>query len=172
VGVGGHCISVDPWFFVEAAPDQAQLIRQARQINDQQPAYVAERIGAIAGELTGKVIAFLGLSFKPNVDDLRESPAVKLARMFQSRGAQVIAYEPYKLTADLAGVKQVSHLDEALIDADVIILAVAHQQFIDLDPQVIRSKTQATIVYDAVCAWDKSRWEAAGFKFFGLARKY
>jgi UDP-N-acetyl-D-mannosaminuronic acid dehydrogenase len=172
VGVGGHCISVDPWFLVEAAPEQAQLIKKARQINDQQPEFVAQHIAHVAGGLEGKKIAFLGLSFKPNVDDLRESPALKLVSHLEERGAIVLAYEPFKAAADLPAVTRVGHLDEALINADLIVLAVAHNQFKDLDPDLIRAKTTAPSVYDAVHAWDKSRWEKAGFKFFGLARKY
>lgn len=172
VGVGGHCISVDPWFLVEAAPEQAQLIKQARHINDQQPEFVAQHIESVTGGLAGKKIAILGLSFKANVDDLRESPAIKLVSHLQERSAQVLAYEPFRLAAGLPGVNQVSHLDDALINADLIVLAVAHNQFKDLDPNIIRAKTTAPSVYDAVHAWDKSKWERAGFKFFGLARKY
>jgi UDP-N-acetyl-D-mannosaminuronic acid dehydrogenase len=96
VGVGGHCISVDPWFLVEAAPEIAKLIKTARQVNDGQPAFVAEHISKLAGGLQGKTIAFLGLAFKPNVDDVRESPAVELVHHLQDAGAKVLAFEPFK----------------------------------------------------------------------------
>ncbi len=172
VGVGGHCISVDPWFLVEAAPDNAKLIKSARQVNDEQPAYVANLIEKAAGGLTGKNIALLGLSFKPNVDDLRESPAVKLVYHLQKAGAKVYAYEPFQIDASLENLLQVNSLEAALIEAEVIVLAVAHSQFIDLNPQEIRGKTSAELVFDAVRTWDKAAWELAGFKFFGLARKY
>ncbi len=172
VGVGGHCISVDPWFLVEAAPDTARLVKTAREVNDEQPAFVAGLIEESSGGLDGKTIAQLGLSFKPNVDDLRESPAVKLARLLQERGAAVVDYEPYNSDAGLPGIHQVDSLDEALADADVVLLAVAHEQFKSLDPQDIRAKTKARVVFDAVRAWDKAAWEGAGFQFYGLARKY
>jgi len=172
VGVGGHCISVDPWFLVEAAPDNATLIKTAREINDEQPTFVANLIEKAAGGMAGKTVALLGLSFKPNVDDLRESPAVDLVRHLQNAGAEVYAYEPFRIDAGLEGVQQVSSLETALIDADIIVLAVAHDQFKDLDPQIIREKTWAELVFDAVRVWDKAAWELAGFKFFGLARKY
>ena len=172
VGVGGHCIRVDPWFLVEAAPENAALIKTARQVNDQQPAFVAGLIEKAAGGLVGKTIAILGLSFKPNVDDLRESPAVDLVHHLQDGGAHVFAYEPFRINAGLACVSQVSSLEAALIDADVIVLAVAHDQFRDLQPQDIREKSQAVVVFDAVQAWDKASWERAGFQFHGLARKY
>ena len=172
IGVGGHCISVDPWFLVEAAPEAAQLIRTARQVNDGQPEFISELIRKEAGGLAGKCVAFLGLAFKPNVDDLRESPAAALARNLQGQGATVHAYEPFRKDAEVANIQQVATLDAALIDADLIVLAVAHDQFKTLDPIVIRRKTRAELVFDAVNAWDKTAWEAAGFRFAGLARKY
>jgi len=172
VGVGGHCISVDPWFLVEAAPETAQLIKTARNINDEQPAFVADLIEKAAGGLAGKKVAFLGLAFKPNVDDIRESPAVHLAYHLQTRGCKLSAYEPFKENAGLTGIHQVTNLEDALLDADIILLAVGHEQFKDLDPQLMHDKTKANLVFDAVNSWDKAAWENAGFQFMGLARKY
>ena len=172
VGVGGHCISVDPWFLVEAAPEVSHLIKTARKVNDGQPAFVAEHIKRVAGGIQGKTIAFLGLAFKPNVDDVRESPAVELVHHLDDAGATVYAYEPYKTDSSLPRVQQVPSLEAALIDADLIVLGVSHDRFKDLDPASVRAQTKATLVYDAVRAWDKTKWEAAGFQFFGLARKY
>jgi len=80
-GVGGHCISVDPWFLVEAAPDITPLIRTARVVNDAQPHYVLELLRRALGSLSGVHVAVLGLAYKPNVDDLRESPAIDVARL-------------------------------------------------------------------------------------------
>ncbi|HEY9121447.1 MAG TPA: nucleotide sugar dehydrogenase [Brevefilum sp.] len=172
VGVGGHCISVDPWFLVEAAPETAKLIKTARGINDEQPAFVANLIDKAAGGLTGKKVAFLGLAFKPNVDDIRESPAVHLAGHLQRMGAVINAYEPFKENAGLAGIHQASNLEDALLNADMIVLAVGHEQFKDLDPHLVHQKTKAKLVFDAVNSWDKAAWENAGFQFLGLARKY
>jgi UDP-N-acetyl-D-mannosaminuronic acid dehydrogenase len=162
---------VDPWFLVEAAPEITRLIRTAREVNDGQPAFVAEHIRKMAGGLQGKTIAFLGLTFKPNVDDVRESPAVELVHNLQAAGASVYAYEPFKDNVHLAGVNQVSSLEAALVDVDLVVLGVAHDCFKDLDPLKVRGLTSARLVYDAVNAWDKSRWEAVGFQFYGLARK-
>lgn len=171
VGVGGHCISVDPWFLVEAFPEIAQLIRTAREVNDDQPAFIAGLLEKVAGGPKGKRIAVLGLSFKPNVDDLRESPAVELVHHLEDQGAVVTAYEPFKPDAGLPGVHQVDSLDVALSEAEMIVLAVGHDQFKRLDPKDIRNRTQAGMVFDCVHAWDKHAWESAGFWFFGLARK-
>lgn len=172
VGVGGHCISVDPWFLVEAAPEAALLIKTARLVNDGQPAFVADKINSSVGGLQNKKVAFLGLAFKPNVDDLRESPATKLAQHLQKLGALVIAYEPFIKDKPLHGIDNVHNLEAALVDAQLIVLGVAHDQFKDLDPKKIRKITDADFVYDAVRVWDKVAWESAGFSFYGLARKY
>lgn len=172
LGVGGHCIGVDPWFLVEAAPDTSKLIKTARVINDEQPQFVSELIADAVGGMAGKTVALLGLAYKPNVDDLRESPARHLAHRLQNLGAEIYAYEPYKENAGLPGINQVESLDAALINADVIVLAVGHEQFKDLDPLEIRKKTKADLVFDAVNGWEKPAWEKAGFAFHGLARKF
>ncbi len=172
IGVGGHCISVDPWFLVKAAPETARLVRTAREINDGQPTFVADLVEQAAGTIKEKTIAFLGLAFKPNVDDLRESPAVELAHDLQARGAEVLAYEPFKPEAGLPGIHQVNTLAEALQNADLIVLAVAHDQFKTLDPVEIADMTPAKLVFDGVKSWDKAQWEAAGFTFTGLARRF
>ena len=93
-GVGGHCISVDPWFLVEAAPEISQLIRQARAVNDAQPDYVVALVKRALGKLKGKTVAALGLAYKANVDDLRESPAVEVVERLSEAGGKVTSYEP------------------------------------------------------------------------------
>jgi hypothetical protein len=91
-GVVGHCISVDPWFLVESAPEETDLIRQARMVNDRQPARVAARLAAALGGLRGKSIAALGLTYKADVDDM--SPALEVVRRVAEAGATVRTYRP------------------------------------------------------------------------------
>jgi len=129
-------------------------------------------IDKMSNGLKGKVVAILGLSFKPNVDDIRESPAVKLARQIAKLGAEVYAYEPFRTNASIEGIHQAKDLEGALTKADVIVLAVGHDQFKELDPQLVRGMTPAKMVFDAVNVWNKPSWETAGFHFSGLARKY
>ena len=114
--------------------------------------------------LKGKKIAALGLAYKPNVDDLRESPAIDVVRLLQEQGAKVKAWEPYKPDADLKGIDMASALDGALQDAELIILLVAHSEFTQLKPADIAGKTRARLVVDAVNAWDEGQWNAAGFE--------
>jgi UDP-N-acetyl-D-mannosaminuronic acid dehydrogenase len=163
-GVGGHCISVDPWFFVEAAPDLTELISAARHVNDRQPHFVFNLTKRILNDdLTGKHIAVLGLAFKPDVDDLRESPAIEVAKLLIQAGAIVSAYEPYKKNADIVGVRTAPTLENTIIDAELVMLLVAHREFTQLDPLKVRDLTAARLAMDTVGGWDLQAWEEAGF---------
>jgi len=170
-GVGGHCISVDPWFFVESAPDLSSLISAARRVNDSQPHFVLELVRSAIGDFHGKKIAALGLAFKPDVDDLRESPAVEVIHLLQSEGAIVKAFEPYKTDADLPGVTAVPTLAAALKDADAVLLLVNHTELRALTPEKLVAITPARILVDTVNGWAGRDWLAAGFKIFRLGVK-
>lgn len=166
-GVGGHCIGVDPWFFVESAPDIAALIQQARLVNDGQPRFVAESVRKTVGRLKGRKIAALGLAYKPDVDDLRESPAAEVIHRLQSEGALVKAFEPFK-PEGLPNMECAATLEAAIGDADVILLLVNHTQFRELTPESLRPLTSATALFDAVNAWQGRDWEKAGFAYHRL----
>jgi len=167
-GVGGHCISVDPWFLVEAAPDLTPLIRTARKVNDDQPLFVVQLVRQILGDLSGRRIAALGLAYKPNVDDLRESPAVEVVHLLQSAGAQVRAFEPYKTNYAFNGVASTNSLQTAIEEAELLILLVAHDQFKNLNPQEVARMTAAKMVLDTVNGWKAQEWQQAGFRVFRL----
>jgi len=167
-GVGGHCISVDPWFFVEAAPDLSTLIYAARCVNDSQPQFALELVRRAIGDLHGKRIAALGLAFKPDVDDLRESPAVDVIHLLQSEGATVKAFEPFKPDANLPGVTAVPTLEAALKDADAVVLLVNHTEIRALPPEKLAGMTPARILVDTVNGWAGMDWQAAGFRIFRL----
>ncbi len=167
-GVGGHCISVDPWFFVEAAPDLTDLIHTARRVNDSQPHFVADLTRRALGGLQGRKIAALGLAYKPDVDDLRESPAVKVAHLLQEAGASVIAFEPFKPDADLPGLQLAPTLENALAEADAAILLVGHTQLKELEPARVAALMPGRTLIDTVNGWDAGSWEQAGFRVFKL----
>jgi len=167
-GVGGHCISVDPWFLVEAAPDLTPLIRAARQVNDDQPRFAADLVRRSLGHLKGQHLAVLGLAFKPDVDDLRESPAIEVSHLLQAEGALIKAYEPFKPDAAIPGLDLVPTLEAAVEDADALLLLVAHTQFRKLDPQSVARLTPARVAIDTINGWDRSSWQEAGFKLFRL----
>ena len=162
-GVGGHCISVDPWFLVETAPELTPLIYHARRINDEQPRFVLQKVRHALGDLQGKRIAALGLAYKADVDDLRESPAIEVVHLLQQAGALVKAWEPFQPTAEIQGVNMAASLEAGLADAQAIILLVRHTQFVNLDPRMVATQTPARIVLDCVNGWNSALWENAGF---------
>ena len=142
-GVGGHCIAVDPWFIVDAAPQTARIIRAAREINDGKPKWVVEQAKAAAFDVqqaTGRapVVAVLGLAFKPNIDDLRESPALNIAIEVaqQFTGSRILVVEPHveELPAALAGRDNVELVpaEDGIREADVVLLLVDHDAFASL----------------------------------------
>ncbi|MBF8780860.1 UDP-N-acetyl-D-mannosamine dehydrogenase [Pseudomonas fulva] len=143
VGVGGHCIAVDPWFIVDTAPNESRLIRTAREVNDYKPEWVLEKVKASIADAMSKKqgstlrdikIACLGLAFKPDIDDLRESPAVKATKQIAELGCQIFAVEPNieELPSKLAQSNlALTTLTEALETADIICILVKHRQFMD-----------------------------------------
>ena len=146
-GVGGHCIAVDPWFIVDSAPEQARLIRTARAVNDDKPHYVLGRVERAAARFREPVIACLGLAFKANIDDLRESPALDIAHELGKRFAgHVLVVEPNirALPDALEGKVELCELNAALALADVVVILVDHAPFKRLDP----IRLQAKVVID------------------------
>jgi UDP-N-acetyl-D-mannosaminuronic acid dehydrogenase len=130
-GVGGHCIAVDPWFIVARDPENARLIRSAREVNNAKTAWAIDQIKIATANASARVgrkprVACLGLAFKPDIDDLRESPAVHIAEALLTQGYDVIAVEP-----NIEDHEQfiLSSLEDALNSADVIAVLVKHRQF-------------------------------------------
>ncbi|OGO24644.1 MAG: UDP-N-acetyl-D-mannosamine dehydrogenase [Chloroflexi bacterium RBG_16_51_16] len=168
-GVGGHCISVDPWFLVEAAPEITPLIYQARMVNDGQPEFVLQKIRQALGvQLAGKRIAALGLAYKPDVDDMRESPAVRVVQKLKNEGMEVFCWEPFKPDQLINGIKVSPSLESVLKEAEALLLLVNHTAFRALDPGQVSKMTPARIVIDTVNGWDPLQWNKAGFKVFRL----
>ena len=162
-GVGGHCISVDPWFFVEAAPNLTPLIYHSRLVNDAQPHFVVETIKRALGSLKGKKIAALGLAYKPDVDDLRESPANEVVHILQEEGAEVLAWEPFKPDAIQERITMSPTLEDSIKDADAVVVLVKHTEFTKFDPNVLAQQTKARILIDTVNCWESKDWQAHGF---------
>lgn len=139
-GVGGHCIAVDPWFIVAQNPQQAKLIRTAREVNDGKPHWVVDRVKAAVADCLADTnkrasevkIACFGLAFKPNIDDLRESPAMGIAQnIAQWHKGEMLVVEPniHQLPKKLDGLCQLATLDDALARADVLVMLVDHNEF-------------------------------------------
>lgn len=148
-GVGGHCIAIDPWFIVASAPEQARLIRQSREVNDHKPEWVIgkvrEAIARLKRTKSNVSVACLGVAFKANIDDLRESPSLGIAEsLAQDKDTQILVVEPYiKQLPDAlnsrSNVKLLA-LAEALDNADVVVLLVDHDDFRGIDADALKGK--------------------------------
>lgn len=133
-GVGGHCIAVDPWFIVAQAPERARLIRTAREVNDGKPTWVIEKVGELLGANRDARVACLGLTFKPNVDDFRESPSLDIARQLtRLYPGQVVCADPYQDMLREPGDLVLADVASARNQADVIVMLVGHDQFKTLE---------------------------------------
>jgi len=169
VGVGGHCIGVDPWFLVEAAPHLTPLIRTARMVNDSQPAFILSLVQrALHQDIEHKRIAALGLTYKADVDDIRESPAIHVVQLLAEAGAAVRAYEPLKPDIQINGVEICKTLGSALADADLILVLVGHRQFINLSPNDVAVMTSSRLVIDIPGVWQSAEWNKFGFTIHRL----
>ena len=154
-GVGGHCIAVDPWFIVDRSPEEARIIRTAREVNDFKPEWVLNQIKAaitdVLAATPGKTmadvkVACLGLAFKPDIDDLRESPAAAITQQVAMLGCQVLAVEPNIETLNAKFARpnlQLIALDEAIASSDVVCVLVKHRSFIEA---VSRIKKHSSVV--------------------------
>jgi UDP-N-acetyl-D-mannosaminuronic acid dehydrogenase len=143
-GVGGHCIAVDPWFIVDSCPEEANLIKQARLTNDRKPHYVIEQIAHAADEFKRPVIACLGLAFKADIDDLRESPALQIVKQLTDKKVgQIMAVEPNIKSLPEHLLKkniQFSSLENALEVANIVVILVDHQEFKIIDKTLLATK--------------------------------
>ncbi len=133
-GVGGHCIAIDPWFIVAEGKEDARIIRMAREINNRKPLWVIEKVEQAIGEFKQKnkkepIVACMGITFKPDIDDLRESPSLHIVHDLISKGINPLVAEPnVKKYSDLT----LTNYNEAITKADIVLFLVAHKQFKDL----------------------------------------
>jgi len=137
-GVGGHCLAVDPWFIVWADPENAKLIRTAREVNDSKVEWVCDRVRERARRFRDPVIACLGLTYKQDIDDLRESPALEITRKLRAEfGDGVLAVEPNVKEFPELGL---TDLETALRKADIVVGLVPHREFMRLDPERLKDR--------------------------------
>ncbi len=137
-GVGGHCLAVDPWFIVDRAPDTARLIRTAREVNDSKPKWVLDKIVKAAKKLKSPVIGCLGVTYKPDVDDLRESPALEIVESLRSLNIGEILVTDAALPS--SSEIELTPLSDVLEKADIIVLLVNHAEYMNLSASMLKEK--------------------------------
>ncbi|MTD30803.1 nucleotide sugar dehydrogenase [Planomicrobium sp. YIM 101495] len=166
-GVGGHCIAVDPWFLVELDPEKAQMIHLARRTNDGMPSYTAQLTADIlnAKGINDPKIAALGLAFKGNIDDMRESPSVEVVEQFRQRNMNIMAHDPHIKENQLP--VQTQSMEEAVQDASALVILTDHTVFKELDPARFTT-LKNKIVIDTKNCISRDKWEQAGFDVYLL----
>ncbi|BDH60652.1 UDP-N-acetyl-D-mannosamine dehydrogenase [Lysinibacillus sp. PLM2] len=162
-GVGGHCIAVDPWFLVELGGEKAQIVHMSRNTNDSMPAFTAQKTQAILNQnkIAGAKVAVLGLAFKGNVDDMRESPSTEVIYELQKLGLDVVSYDPH--IKENKHITQTQSLEEATKEADILLFLTDHNEFKEYNPLSISARNK--IVFDTKNCLNREAWQEAGFKY-------
>lgn len=161
-GVGGHCISVDPWFIVEKNPELAVLISRAREINDSMPEFTYDMVLAQVEHIPNPKITVLGLTYKPDIDDIRESPAIEIFKMLDKNPRlKVSVCDPHvKGFGD-----KLMNIDDAVRNSDCILLAVNHKEFMSLNIAEIANLVNNKVIVDTRNALNREDWENQGFRY-------
>jgi len=151
-GVGGHCVAVDPFFIIEKAPHEVNLIKTARCVNDSMPDYIVEKVERAVrqAQIKNPIIACLGITYKAGTGDLRESPALKVIRRLREKGYIVRACDPY--IKDFTEFPLFS-LKEAVRGADCLVLLVDHKEFKKINPHELLKKMRGSLIIDTRGIW-------------------
>lgn len=165
-GVGGHCIAVDPWFIAEKEPDRSKLIKMSRDINDSMPDYVAKDIMGILQGIEDPVVTILGISYKPDVGDTRESPLLHLFDILSGMGVYVRTYDPH---ASQESILKES-LEDALSESDLLVLGVHHKEFKNLPLKDLAGLMRNKNIFDTRNYIDEKEALASGFNYYLLGR--
>lgn len=163
-GVGGHCIPVDPWFLVELDRENAKLINMAREINDSMPQFTVNKVKEILDkeQIANPKVAVLGLAFKGNVDDIRESPSLEIIRLLKEMNIEHSVFDPHVKETKVPN--QTHELEDSLFHADLILILTDHNEFKELNPVEASKHVRSKIVFDTKNCLNNPVWENAGFK--------
>jgi UDP-N-acetyl-D-mannosaminuronic acid dehydrogenase len=160
-GVGGHCIAVDPYFIIDSVGEQrARLLSLAREVNATMPLEVVKRLEEGVGKLDGRKFAILGIAYKGNVGDPRESPALQVIRIIEKRGGLCAAHDPFVRDSPVP----LMSLTEAVTDADALLVITNHDMFGDIDPVAVGRAVSRKLILDTRNTIDRTRWRDAGWE--------
>jgi len=164
-GVGGHCIAVDPWFLTEDST-KSRIISLAREINDGMPVYVLHILKDMLNKLKKEnltiTITIFGVTYKGNVSDTRETPALKFIRLAEKEGYKVKIYDPHVKDGDFE--YPILPLEEAVQDSDCIVVIADHSEFKSLSPDEIGKLMRTRKIFDTRNCLDREKWKEAGFE--------
>ncbi|WP_377520678.1 nucleotide sugar dehydrogenase [Priestia megaterium] len=162
-GVGGHCIAVDPWFLTELQPELAKIISLSRHTNDSMPEYTALKTKSLLDEkgIQHGRVAVLGLAFKGNIDDMRESPSTDVLHHLEKLGVDYTVFDPHIKENKIE--RQTQSLDEAVAHADVILILTDHNEFKELLPSAVENHMRTKVIFDTKNCIQRDQWKAAGF---------
>lgn len=162
-GVGGHCIAVDPWFLTENTT-KSRIINLSREINDGMPVYVLQQVKDMLKEVPypDKKITVFGVAYKGNIDDTRETPALKFILLAEKEGYDVKIYDPHVMNGQFE--HPLDPLPTAVQDSDCIVVLTDHREFADLPVKEIHSLMRTNNIFDARNCLDHKKWDETGFK--------
>jgi len=164
-GVGGHCISVDPWFLINSAPEESILSKKARNINDSQPNFIIELVKKKMGPLNNFKIGILGLAYKADVGDFRESPSLEIINILKKQCSLINSYDPFSRKESIKGIKRFDTINEALKDVDIIIFLVPHKFFKKITPKELEKITPARYIFDFCKTFNRREWADSKFSY-------
>ena len=158
-GVGGHCIAIDPWFLNENSM-KSRMISLTRKINDAMPSYLLQSVRELLSDGEDETITIFGVAYKGNVDDARETPALKLIKLAENVGYNVKMYDPYVKNFEY----EILDLNDSVKDSDCIVIITNHNFFKTIDPTEIFKLMKKKNVVDSRNILDRRKWQKAGFK--------
>ncbi len=171
-GVGGHCIPVDPYYLIERAKESGfdhKLLRTAREINNSMPVYAVEMmqdlLNAVNLSMKGTNVGVMGLSYKANIDDLRESPSIKIIEELKKKEAGIVRFDPY-----IQSMSDAPDLKTFFKKSDAIILVTNHKEFLEIDPETFKKNNIRAIV-DGMNCLDGEKIKKLGIKYHGIGRR-
>lgn len=163
-GVGGHCIPIDPWFILEDIDRKDTLIEKCRKINNSMPFIISEEIAEIVGKYRDPKVTIFGFSYKENVGDIRESPAITINNELMEKGIKVLIYDPLVVNTKY----NLSGLEESVKGSDLVLLFSGHSVFRDIDLKSVSNLMRNKNIFDTRDFFDKSTIEKLGFNYYRL----
>ena len=157
-GVGGHCIAIDPWFLTENST-KSRMISLAREINDSMPNYVLQIVRRMLGDAKDPTITVFGVAYKGDVNDTRETPALKFIKLAENEGLKVKVHDPYVKNFEY----EIMDYEDAVKDGDCIVVITDHSVFKEINPETISKLMRRKNVVDCRNILDRERWERIGF---------